>query len=88
MTDVPHVFVTQGDITNVACDAWLLPTDPLASTVRALQAVLERLGGERHQRVRGRFQGVDATPTRAAKADCSAKASSGVRQRASCVVDR
>ena len=23
----PHVFVTRGDLTNVACDAWMVPTD-------------------------------------------------------------
>ena len=23
----PHVFVTQGDLTKLACDAWMLPTD-------------------------------------------------------------
>ena len=26
-TDIPHVFVVHGDITHLACDAWLLPTD-------------------------------------------------------------
>lgn len=26
-TDLPHVFVVHGDITHLACDAWLLPTD-------------------------------------------------------------
>ena len=25
--DIPHVFVTLGDITHVACDAWMLPSD-------------------------------------------------------------
>ncbi|RZT63898.1 SIR2-like protein [Microcella alkaliphila] len=26
-TPAPHVFVVQGDLTRIACDAWLLPTD-------------------------------------------------------------
>ena len=26
-TGAPHVFVTQGDLTKLACDAWMLPTD-------------------------------------------------------------
>ena len=25
--DIPHVFVTLGDITHVECDAWMLPSD-------------------------------------------------------------
>lgn len=29
MTTSGHLFITQGDITQVACDAWLLPTDSL-----------------------------------------------------------
>lgn len=26
-TGTPHVFVTQGDLTRLACDVWMLPTD-------------------------------------------------------------
>ena len=29
MTPGGHVFITQGDITRITCDAWLLPTDAL-----------------------------------------------------------
>ena len=30
-----HVFVTMSDLTKVACDAWILPTDGLGHVTRA-----------------------------------------------------
>lgn len=46
-TPAPHVFVVQGDLTRIACDAWLLPTDQRLSVKQhwrdALPTLAEQL---------------------------------------------
>lgn len=55
----PHVFITQGDITHLVCDAWLLPTDARVdirpSWLEAVPELIEarrRLSDEEHDRLR------------------------------------
>lgn len=61
MTELmPHVFITQGDITHLACDAWLLPTDADLSVrpnwleaAEGLQEAVEQLSQKDRDRLRG-----------------------------------
>lgn len=43
--DQPRVFVTLGDITHLACDAWLLPTDQYGTVNRSWAAAVPELAG-------------------------------------------
>ena len=43
--DLPHVFVTLGDVTHFECDAWMLPTDIRYSVTEAWFASVRNLRG-------------------------------------------
>ena len=45
-TDTPHVFVVHGDITHLACDAWLLPTDQELSITSGWYVSMPDLGAQ------------------------------------------
>lgn len=44
-----HVFITQGDLTRFACDAWLLPTDRPLTIETYWSEALQSLSLSRHQ---------------------------------------
>ena len=48
-TPVPHVFVVQGDLTRIACDAWLLPTDQRISVKQHWRDALPALAEQLHR---------------------------------------
>jgi hypothetical protein len=48
-TPAPHVFVVQGDLTRIACDAWLLPTDQRISVRQHWRDALPTLAEQLHR---------------------------------------
>lgn len=79
-----HLFITRGDVTNIQCDAWLLPTDRARKVepgwlkgVTWLKECLEALGA----------QGDEATPSCVGLDDLSVQAGGGLGRRTPYLTD-